>query len=64
MRAAEPSYDAEAQSRGASLESDGLIHASTVGIETKQCRCVFAGHANVHVFSWCTSSALKSAVCL
>ena len=35
VRAPEPSYNAEAQARGASLQSDGLIHPSTVGIEYK-----------------------------
>lgn len=33
VRAAKPSHDAETQARGASLQSDGLIHSSTMGIE-------------------------------
>lgn len=35
VRAAEPSYDAEAQARRASLQSDALVHASAVGTECK-----------------------------
>ena len=39
VRAAEPSHNAEAQARRASLQRDGLIHASAVWTEGKATRC-------------------------
>lgn len=52
VRAAEPSYDAEAQAWWASLQSNGLVHASTGEQNAKQC---VSGPVCMHtltVFVW------------
>lgn len=50
VRAAEPPYDAEAQARRASLQSDGLVCASTVGTDAEQ--CVAGDYASVGASAW------------
>lgn len=65
VRAAKPSYDAEAQARGASLQSDGLIHTSTAGTEWKtNLEGSWAYYVHAAKIKSSTSSVRRQALCL